>query len=94
MLPAAIEAMAAAWPNLTHLHLRLSPSDNSTHALQRLVRFKALRSLSLTWLGQAGPSAGAAGAGVLRSRRGSSLESAAVNLAYLPPGLQVGMGLC
>lgn len=90
--PAAIQAMAAAWPRLTHLHLRLSPSDNATHALQHLVRFKSLRSLSLTWLGQAGPSAGAAGAGALRSRRGSSLEVAAFNLAYLPAGLKVGTG--
>lgn len=93
--PAALEAMAAAWPHLSHLHLRLSPSDNATHALQHLVQFKALKSLSLTWLGQAGPGAGAAGAGALRSRRGSSLESAAFNLAYLPTGLQVGaMAVC
>lgn len=88
--PAAIQEMAAAWPRLTHLHLRLSPSDNATHALQHLVQFKALQSLSLTWLGQAGPSAGAAGAGALRNRRGSSLEVAAFNLAYLPKGLKVG----
>jgi len=85
--PAAVAAMAAAWPRLSHLHLRLSPSDNATHALQRLAGFKALKSLSLTWLGQAGPAAGAAGAAA-RGRRSSSLESAAFNLAYLPPGLQ------
>lgn len=85
--PAAVAAMAAAWPRLSHLHLRLSPSDNATHALHQLAGLKALKSLSLTWLGQAGPAAGAAGAAA-RGRRSSSLESAAFNLAYLPPGLQ------
>jgi hypothetical protein len=86
--PAALAAMAAAWPNLAHLHLRLSPSDNATHALAQLGRFTALKTLSLTWLGQAGPAAGAVGVGA-RGRR-SSLETAAFNLAHLPAGLQVG----
>jgi hypothetical protein len=84
--PAAVAAMAAAWPRLTHLHLRLSPSDNSTHALQQLGQFKSLKSLSLTWLGQAAATgAGHAGG---RLRRSSSLETAAFNLAHLPAGLQ------
>jgi hypothetical protein len=89
--PSAVAAMAAAWPCLTHLHLRLSPSDNATHALQQLGQFKSLKHLSLTWLGQA--AAAGAGHAVNRGRRGSSLESAAFNLAYLPEGLEVGSGL-
>lgn len=86
--PAAIAAMAAAWPKLTHLHLRLSPSDNATHALEQLAQFKQLKSLSLTWLGQAAPAG--AGHAAHRGRRSSSLESAAFNMAYLPAGLEVG----
>lgn len=81
--PAMLAASAAAWPNLHHLHLRLSPSDNSTHALAQLHSFKSLKSLSLTWLGQAGPAVGSIGA-----RRRSSLDVAALNLAHLPPGLE------
>jgi hypothetical protein len=89
--PSAVAAMAAAWPRLTHLHLRLSPSDNHTHALQQLGQFKSLKYLSLTWLGQAASTA--AGHAINRGRRSSSLESAALNLAYLPEGLEVGSKL-
>lgn len=84
--PAAVAAMAAAWPRLTHLHLRLSPSDNATHALQQLRQFKALKSLSLTWLGQAAATGTGHAGG--RLRRTSSLECAAFNLAHLPAGLE------
>lgn len=88
--PSAVAAMAAAWPRLTHLHLRLSPSDNATHALQQLGQFKSLKYLSLTWLGQA--AAAGAGHAANRGRRGSSLESAAFHLAHLPEDLEVGSG--
>jgi hypothetical protein len=91
--PGAVAAMAAAWPQLKHLHLRLSPSDNATHALTQLRVFTRLESLSLTWLGQAagGPAAGGGGGGgggCARARRGGSLEAASFNLAYLPRGLR------
>lgn len=86
--PATLAAMAAAWPHLNHLHLRLSPSDNATHALDLLEAFKELRSLSLTWLGQAGPAVGSAGAGGLRRRGSGSLDGASFCLGSLPSSLE------
>jgi hypothetical protein len=85
--PAMVAAMAEAWPMLTHLHLRLSPCDNATHALNQLSSFKSLKSLSLTWLGQAAPAA-AAGAGGLARRRSGSLEVPVLALHHLPSSLQ------
>jgi hypothetical protein len=79
--------MAEAWPALTHLHLRLSPGDNATHALNQLASFQCLKSLSLTWLGQAVPAA-AAGPGGLTRRRSSSLEVPVLALQHLPSSLQ------
>jgi hypothetical protein len=86
--PAAISAMAAAWPKLKHLHLRLSPADNATHVLTQLHAFTGLQSLSLTWLGQAGTGCGVGAGAAGRLRRSGSLEVAAFNVAYLPRGLR------
>lgn len=77
--------MAEAWPLLEHLHLRLSPLDNTTHALNRLQNFSNLKTLSLTWLGQAAPPAAGAG---LQRRRSGSLDAAVFNLGYLPTSVQ------
>jgi hypothetical protein len=100
--PAALGAMAAAWPGLQHLHLRLGPGDNASHALRQLPSFSALTSLSLTWLGQAGPlhtpaappAGGGVGAGgaaaapsLLRRRCGGSFEGCVLDLGCLPPRL-------
>jgi hypothetical protein len=86
--PATLAAMAAAWPHLNYLHLRLSPADNATHALDQLEAFKELKSLSLTWLGQAGPAAGSPGIGGLRRRGSGSLDGASFCLGSLPCSLE------
>eukprot|EP00882_Tetradesmus_deserticola_P001710 GHRQ01001839.1.p1 GENE.GHRQ01001839.1~~GHRQ01001839.1.p1 ORF type:complete len:641 (+),score=278.24 GHRQ01001839.1:440-2362(+) len=86
--PASVAAMAEAWPALTHLHLRLSSGDNATHALNQLASFRCLKSLSLTWLGQAAPPAAAGGAGGLTRRRSGSLEVPCLALHHLPSSLQ------
>eukprot|EP00878_Enallax_costatus_P006288 GHUV01006592.1.p2 GENE.GHUV01006592.1~~GHUV01006592.1.p2 ORF type:complete len:501 (+),score=189.27 GHUV01006592.1:1221-2723(+) len=83
--PSTVAAMAEAWPLLEHLHLRLSPADNATHALNKLQNFNNLKTLSLTWLGQAAPPAGGAG---LQRRRSGSLDATVFNLGYLPASLQ------
>lgn len=77
--------MAEAWLLLEHLHLRLSPSDNATYALNRLQDFSQLRSLSLTWLGQAAPAPARAG---LQRRRSGSLDGTVFNLGCLPLSLR------
>uniref|UniRef100_A0A383VU83 F-box domain-containing protein n=1 Tax=Tetradesmus obliquus TaxID=3088 RepID=A0A383VU83_TETOB len=85
--PATVAAMAEAWPTLSHLHLRLSPGDNATQALNQLGSFTCLKSLSLTWLGQAAPAA-AAGAGGLTRRRSGSLEVPVLAVQHLPCSLE------
>lgn len=82
--PLTVAAMVEAWPHLEHLHLRLSPADNATHALDRLRGFCNLKTLSLTWLGQAAP-ASAAG---LQRRRSGSMDGTMFNLGCLPACLR------
>eukprot|EP00879_Flechtneria_rotunda_P005500 GHRR01005793.1.p1 GENE.GHRR01005793.1~~GHRR01005793.1.p1 ORF type:complete len:596 (+),score=233.50 GHRR01005793.1:1048-2835(+) len=85
--PSMVAAMAAAWPDLQYLHLRLSPTDNAGHALDELTAFNCLKTLSLTWLGQTGPTAGGAAGGLTR-RRSGSMDGNVFSMACLPPALE------
>jgi hypothetical protein len=86
--PGALAALAAAWPHLEHLHLRLSAADNATHALGQLMRFTSLKSLSLQWLGQMAPEPRLCGLRRGGLRSSSSCEVPVLALGALPPGLE------
>jgi hypothetical protein len=47
---ATLAALAAAWPRLTHLHMRLNAADLTDRALGVLGSFSSLQHLSLQWL--------------------------------------------
>jgi hypothetical protein len=83
LTPRDLTAMAAAWPKLERLHLRLSAADTSSHALAELWRFSKLRSLSLQWLGQLGPEPRMCGL-----RRRSSMDAYQLNMQCLPSSLE------
>ncbi|KIZ03499.1 hypothetical protein MNEG_4461 [Monoraphidium neglectum] len=78
----AVAALAAAWPALERLHLRLGSADHAAHGLGQLFRFARLRELSLQWLGDDPAACGA------RGGRRASVDVPVLQLGCLPRGLE------
>lgn len=83
LAPDAVAALAAAWPALERLHLRLGSADHAANGLGQLFRFSRLRALSLQWLGDDAPPPSPRAGG-----RRASVEAPVLQLGCMPRSLE------